>query len=82
MDWVLFLALMCLLCMGGMAVMMFAGGGRGMWWGHVHDHHLSGRDDGIETAREVLDRRYANGEITEERYRAMRLDVDNAAERR
>ncbi len=80
MDWILFLALMCLLCMGGMAVMMLAGGGHGMWWGHVHDSHLP--DAPLDTARDILDRRYANGEITEERYRAMLLDVDGAAGRR
>ncbi len=79
MDWILFLALMCLFCMGGMAVMMLAGGGHGMWWGHRYDSHLSGRDDRIDSAREVLDRRYANGELTEERYRAMRVDVDTEA---
>ncbi len=82
MDWILFLALMCLLCMGGMAVMMLAGGGHGMWWGHGHDSHLSHRDDRIETPDEVLDRRYANGEITEERYRAMRADLASTPARR
>ncbi len=46
---------------------------RGMGWpgcGHRRPH------DREETAREILDRRYARGEITREQYQQMKKDLD------
>lgn len=41
---------------------------RGPWWmGRSHGH-----SDTRETAREILDRRYASGEITKEQYEEMK----------
>ena len=34
------------------------------------------RGEHRETAREILDRRYANGEITKEQYDQMKRDID------
>ena len=48
-----------------LCVVLFA---RGPWWfGRGHDH--SGHRD---TAREILDRRFANGELTKEQYEEMK----------
>ena len=48
-----------------LCVVLFA---RGPWWfGRDHDH--SGHRD---TAREILDRRFANGELTKEQYEEMK----------
>ena len=41
-------------------------GGRGTW-------SRSGRD---ETPRQILDRRYASGEITNDQYTAMKRDIE------
>ena len=52
-----------LLCLIFMAIMMIACGGMRFRFGHRR-----------ETAREILERRYANGEIGKEQYEAMRRD--------
>lgn len=56
-----------IVCLIFMAIMMF---GRGCLSSHAG--HRSRRGDGGETAREILDRRYASGEIGMEQYDAMR----------
>lgn len=33
----------------------------------------------METAREILDRRYASGEITKERYEQMKCDIESSS---
>ncbi len=50
---------------GGMGCMPFGGGA-----GHrMHDRH--------EMPRQILDRRYASGEITKEQYERMRHDIES-----
>ena len=41
--------------------------GPGWFWGH--------RDHSHETAREILDRRYAGGELTKEQYEEMKRNL-------
>ena len=74
MDWVLLLVLLCILCMAAMVPMMLFGDrqyGRMPFWDV--DRQAADRQ---ETAHEILDRRYANGELTPERYQQMRLELD------
>jgi len=60
-----------ILCLLFMAVMMIGCGGMLFRFGH------GGRSgNGGETARQILDRRYANGEIGKEQYDAMRRELD------
>jgi putative membrane protein len=59
-----------LLCLVFMAIMMF---GRGCMPWHVGRRVRGG--DGAATARDILDRRYASGEIGKEQYDAMRRDL-------
>ncbi len=77
MDWVLFFTLMFFLCMGGMVLMMFGGGGRRMHSWHSHSPFGYGADEPPQTPSEILGSRYARGEINEERYRAMRAELDS-----
>jgi uncharacterized membrane protein len=68
------LLLLCLVCMVPMTLMMFRGlGARWLpFWG-------SGTSAGHSeppTPRQILDRGYASGEITDERYQAMRNDLE------
>jgi putative membrane protein len=45
---------------------------RGPWWsGHEH-----GRGGRRETARDILDRRYASGEINKEQYEEMKRTLE------
>jgi putative membrane protein len=60
-----------LLCLLFMAAMMLTGHCMPFRFGHG-----AGRDDGRETGRQILDRRYANGEIGKEQYEALRRDLD------
>jgi putative membrane protein len=60
-----------LLCLLFMVVMMFACGGKLFRFGHG-----SRRSDSRETARQIADRRYVNGEISKEQYDAMRRDLN------
>jgi putative membrane protein len=59
-----------ILCLLLMALMMLACGG-------MLSRSRHGRNgDGHETARQIVDRRYANGEIGKEQYDAMRRDLN------
>ena len=67
--------LFCLIFMVVMLFMMF-------WRGRVGCMPFGGgighrTDDRHETARQILDRRYANGEITKEQYQQMRHDMES-----
>lgn len=60
-----------LLCVLFMAIMMIAG--------HCMPfrfRHGARSGDGRETARQILDRRYVNGEIGKEQYDALRRDLN------
>ena len=59
------------LCLAFMAVMMLACGGM---WSRFGPHARGG--NGRDTAREILERRYASGEIGKEQYEAMRRDLN------
>ncbi len=60
-----------LVCLVFMVFMMIGCGGMLFRSGH------GGRsDNGRATARETLDRRYVNGEISKEQYDAMRRDLN------
>ncbi len=59
-----------LLCFAFMALMMIGCGGM-----RFHRGHGRGTGNGQETAREILERRYVNGEIGKEQYDAMRRDL-------
>jgi putative membrane protein len=64
--------LLFLVCMGGMMIMMFAKGGcMGMRHGFA-----GGPEEKRDTAGEVLDRRFARGEITREEYEEMKRDLE------
>ena len=60
-----------LLCLVFMAFMMIGCGGM-----FSRFHHGGRRGDGGETPRQILERRYANGEIGKEQYDAMRRDLN------
>ncbi len=59
-----------LFCLLFMAIMMIAG--RGMWF---RFGHRTRSGNGRETTREILERRYASGEIGKDQYDAMRHDL-------
>ena len=61
-----------LFCLLFMAIMMIACGGMRFRFGH-HDRS----SDGGETARQVLERRYASGEIDKSQYEAVLRDLDS-----
>ena len=66
--------LFCLLFMVVMMFMMFRRGRFGcMPFGDGAGHRM---DDRHETPRRILDRRYANGEITKEQYEQMKRDLE------
>ena len=47
---------------------------RGPWWGwHSHDRDHGNRR---ESPREILDRRYASGEITKDQYEEMKRTLE------
>lgn len=77
MDPFLVLLLLGGICMAAMAPMMLFGGHH-HWTGWSLDH-ASRFDDRSETARQILDRRYASGEITKESYQAMLVDLESRA---
>jgi Spy/CpxP family protein refolding chaperone len=55
-----------------------AGPWHGQGWGPWGSHggaHWAGRHGG-ETARQILDRRYANSELTKEQYDQMKRDIE------
>jgi putative membrane protein len=66
--------MLCLTFMVAMMVMMFRHGGGCMPFSG--GRHGRTANDG-ETARQILDRRYASGQISEEQYAAMRRNVSN-----
>ena len=66
--------LLCLIFMAAMMVMMFRRGSGCMPVGGGHRGRTA--NDG-ETARQILDRRYASGQISEEQYAAMRRNMSN-----
>ncbi len=71
MDWLLVFVVLGFLCMAMMVPMMWFGGRR--WSSGFHHHWFD--PNGVDDARAILDRRYANGELTPERYQAMRADL-------
>jgi len=75
MDWTFsfwIFPLLCMVFMVFMLIMMFRPGGGCMPFGIGH----RGRGgNGSETPQQILNRRYANGEITKEQYEAMRRDM-------
>lgn len=73
------LAVLWLLCMAVMAPMMLLWRGRWMPGRFMYGRFGSEEPPPPETARQILDRRYASGEITEERYQAMRAELDGPA---
>jgi hypothetical protein len=54
--------------------MMWFGGRH--WTTGFHSHHWAHPDD-ADDARAILDRRYASGELTPERYQAMRAELSS-----
>ena len=78
MDPLLVLLLLGVICMAAMVPMMLFGGHR-HWMGWYSDLASSRVDDRPETAREILDRRYASGDITKESYQAMVVDLEARA---
>jgi uncharacterized membrane protein len=76
MDPFLVLLLLGVICMAAMAPMMLFGGHR-HWMGWYSDR--SAFEERPETARAILDRRYASGEITKESYEAMIVELDARA---
>ena len=71
-DWLIVFVVLGLICMAAMVPMMWFGGRR--WSSGFHSHHWFDPDD-ADDARAILDRRYANGELTPERYQAMQADL-------
>ena len=69
--------LLCLVFMVAMMFAMFRRGGGCMPFGSGH-RGQSG--DGGETARQIVDRRYASGQISKEQYAAMRRDLDQPSQ--
>lgn len=74
---ILVLLLLGVICMAAMAPMMLLGGLR-HWMGWYSDH-TSRLEDPSETARQILDCRYAGGEITKDSYQAMLVDLEPRA---
>jgi uncharacterized membrane protein len=72
MDWLFFFVVLGLICMAAMVPMMWFGGSR--WAPGFHSHDWAHPND-AEDARAILDRRYASGELTPERYQEMRADL-------
>lgn len=64
-----FMWLLPLLFLIVMIVFLFRGGPGFFWRG-------GWREDGRESAREILDRRYASGEITKEQYEEMKRTLE------
>ena len=77
MDPFLVLLLLGVICMAARAPMMLFGGHR-HWMGWDSDHR-SRLGDRPESARHILDRRYASGEITKDSYQAMLVDLETRA---
>jgi putative membrane protein len=50
---------------------------RGPFWFSHHDRGHRTLDNRPESAREILDRRYASGEITKEQYEEMRRTLEH-----
>ena len=65
--------LLCVIFMAIMMLMMFRHGGSCMPFGRSRAR--SGERE-HETPRQILDRRYASGELTKEQYEAMRRDLN------
>jgi putative membrane protein len=73
MDWTFSFWIFPLLCMVFMVfIMMFRHGGGCMPFGIGHRGRAG---NGSENPQQILNRRYANGEITKEQYEAMRRDM-------
>jgi putative membrane protein len=69
----LFFPVCLLMCIGMMVMLMRPHGGHHSHWFADGSSAANGLR---ETPRQVLDRRYASGEINEERYRQMRANLD------
>ena len=74
MFWLFFLV-MLLMCVVGM-VLMPHGGHHSHRWFSAYGPGPYGSDVPPETPRQILDRRYANGEVEKERYQEMRAELD------
>jgi putative membrane protein len=73
MDWTFLFWVFPLLCMVFMMIMMFRHGGSCMPFAGGH----RGRSgNGGESPQQILDRRYASGQISKEQYEAMRRDLN------
>jgi putative membrane protein len=72
MDWTSLYWVFPLLCLMFMAIMMLRHGGGCMPFG---GRHRSRGGNGGETPQQILDRRYAGGQISKEQYEAMRRDL-------
>ena len=67
MGWMWIVPLLLFLVMVGTGMLWWRGFGR-PWSGRIGDHFH-------ETPRQILDRRYAGGEITKEEYNEMRSNL-------
>ena len=65
----LFMILMCVV----MFALLFRGAARGGFW---HAHCPWSHADHGETARQILDRRYASGDLSKEQYDSMKRDIE------
>jgi putative membrane protein len=78
-TWGWIFPLLCLFFMLAMMIMMFRRGGGCMPFGGGHRGRMA--NDG-ETPRQILDRRYASGQISKEQYAEMRGDLSEPLEKR
>jgi putative membrane protein len=65
--------LLCLIFMVVMMIMMFRRGGGCMPFSGGHRGPIANVE---ETARQILDRRYASGQLSKEQFAAMRRDLN------
>jgi putative membrane protein len=78
MDLFWFIPLLCLIFMIGMMFMMFRFGG----CMSMHRHRPTGPNGERETPRQILDRRYASGEIAKEQYETLKRTLQASGEMR
>jgi len=72
-----FMIAMCLLA----GLMARRVGGWRCGAGRIGPWHSGWREGSSETPRQILDRRYASGEITKEQYQQMRRDLEDESSR-
>lgn len=66
--------MLCMIFMVIMMIAMFRRGSGCMPFGRGTEH---GTNRGRDTPQQILDRRYASGEISKEQYEAMRRDLNS-----